>query len=53
MATLEDDKTRRPDSQDERNRKERESVTEGRTEQKRPVEDKTSGAGPGVSSGKP
>lgn len=53
MATLEDEKNRRPDSQDERDRKERESVTGGRTEQKRPVEDKTTGAGPGVTPGKP
>lgn len=53
MATMEDDKNRRPDAQDERNEKERESVTGNRTEQKTPVDDKTStGAGPGVSSGR-
>jgi hypothetical protein len=52
MATNEDDPNRRPDQQDERNDRERESVTKDRTTQKRPVEDKTMGAGPGVSSGR-
>ncbi len=53
MATMEDDKNRKPDSQDERTQRERESVTGTRTELKRPVDDKTTGAGPGVSSGRP
>lgn len=53
MATLEDDRNRRPDAQDKRNEKERESVTGNRTEQKTPVDDKTStGAGSGVGSGR-
>lgn len=53
MATNEDDPKRRPDQQDERNERERESVTTERTKQKYPVEDKTTGAGSGVSSGRP
>ena len=52
MATMEDDKNRKPDAQDDRNQRERESVTGTRTELKRPVEDKTTaGAGSGVTSG--
>lgn len=53
MATNEDDPNRPRDQQDERNERERKSVLEDRTKQKRPVEDKTEGAGPGVSSGRP